>query len=148
MIKTATALDKDVQKCLLSKNKIIWLVINILSLLCGVLAFILRNYTILILCLIMVVASIMMLINFKKMILSANGETKNNYEFFNEYFAVESVKNGEIIGTSKLKYTDLYKIKLTKNYIFLYINKVSVYPIKISNLTKDEQNTLKQFLNL
>ena len=82
------------------------------------------------------------------MILSANGETKNNYEFFNEYFAVESVKNGEIIGTSKLKYTDLYKIKLTKNYIFLYINKVSVYPIKISNLTKDEQNTLKQFLNL
>lgn len=58
----------------------------------------------------------------------------NAYEFYEDYFKVESTKNDEVIGTSKIYYKDLAKYKKTKNYIFLYQSSKSAFPVELNDL--------------
>ena len=41
----------------------------------------------------------------------------------------------EIAGSSKLYYSDIYKVKETKNFIFIYLNQQQAFPILKSNVS-------------
>ena len=57
-------------------------------------------------------------------------------------------KNGEIFGTQKVYYKDIYKVREVKDYIFIYINATSAYIIKKSNTTDEEIAIIKCLLKL
>lgn len=60
--------------------------------------------------------------------------TTNNYEFFEEYFTIASIKHGETIANSKVYYKELVRYRKTKNYLFLYQINNTAFPVKISEL--------------
>lgn len=72
----------------------------------------------------------------------------NEYEFDNDFFNVSSYKNGEVVGTSKVYYKDLYKIKEKDGYIFLYINISNAYIVKEDALSENDQTLLKALLKI
>ena len=148
MFSTSTVLDKDVQKALIKNVLTFWIVLVVVnSLIIVVTLFIFDFYT-LILGIVLLVTSIVSLITLNKMIKNCKGNIVNNYQFFESYFTVESIKDNEKMGESKVYYKDLIKKKITEEYIFLYINKASAFPIKLKNLQDYEIKILKNWLNL
>ena len=54
----------------------------------------------------------------------------------------------EVVGSVKVYYKDLTKSKETEKYFLLYLNNVSVLPIKKDGLKTEEQVLIRSFLNL
>ncbi len=75
-----------------------------------------------------------------------NENTVANYEFFEEYFTVEDIKNGEVTANQKVYYKDLIKFKETKSYLFLYPMTVTAYPIEKSAVTDGTYEDIKNYL--
>jgi len=69
------------------------------------------------------------------------------YEFFEDYMEIESYKKEELISKTKYYYKDIVKISESKHYLFLYPNTVSAFPILKNQLSTDDLNTLKNLIN-
>lgn len=75
-------------------------------------------------------------------------ELVNEYEFDNDFFTVTSYKHSEQVGTIKVFYKEIYKIKEKNNYIFLYINRVNAYIVDTENLPKEDITLLRAILKI
>lgn len=69
------------------------------------------------------------------------------YELFEEFMTIDSIKDGEKISSAKVYYKDIIKIKETENYIFLYPNKQIAYPIPKNKLSAEELSTVKLWVH-
>lgn len=72
----------------------------------------------------------------------------NEYEFDGDVINVATTKNGEVVGTQKVKIADIYKIKITDEYIFIYINKVNAFIVDKKALSDDELSEIKKILKI
>ena len=66
----------------------------------------------------------------------------NTYEFEEDYFTVDSVKNGEQIATIKTYYNEVFKVKDTKQYIFIFPTQYTSYPVIKETFTQEEIDVL------
>lgn len=72
---------------------------------------------------------------------------KKSVTVFNEdYMEVTDYNNEEQIGFEKVYYKDIIKIRETKNFLFLYPNRVLAYPISKDNLTIENINQIKSLV--
>lgn len=83
--------------------------------------------------------------NIKKM---TENNFVNEYEFDGDVINVATTKNGEVVGTQKVKIADIYKIKITDEYIFIYINKVNAFIVDKKALSDDELSEIKKILKI
>lgn len=70
----------------------------------------------------------------------------NEYELNEEFMNVTSIKNGEAIGTSKIYYKDLVKVKETNNFLFLYPNNAQAFAIS-KKISTEELSLLKVWVH-
>ncbi len=75
-------------------------------------------------------------------------KAENEYVFDDEFFAVTSSRNGDVVGTSKTYYKNIYKAKENKTFILIYLNRQQVFPIKKANLTDDQLAEIKSLLKI
>ena len=54
----------------------------------------------------------------------------NRYTFYREYFGADVTKDGEHVLYEEIYYRDLEKVKFTREYILLYVNKINAYAVK------------------
>ena len=73
---------------------------------------------------------------------------KNIYSFEESFMNVTTCRNGEEIGTNKVYYSDLVKIKETNKFLFLYPNRYSAYPIKKNSFDKVDYEILKYWITI
>ncbi len=93
------------------------------------------NYPILISCSIVFAVGLMYVVTCGKLVKNAQATNKTNiYTISEEYMQIESEYHGEIQETTKLFYSDIVKIKETKNYIFVYPDTTRAYPIEKKNV--------------
>lgn len=156
MFKTATVINSEVQKEISKKAYIIWLtalIVGIIGLVAYiVLGIIFPNVSELDLLLFFSMPfgfGLVFVLTIKKQIKSVQTLNQvNTYEFFEDHVVVSTVRNMEVVGSVKIYYKDLTKSKETEKYFLLYLNNVSVLPIKKDGLKKEEQVLVRAFLNL
>ena len=71
----------------------------------------------------------------------------NNYEFFEEYFTIESERNGEIFSTAKIYYKEIHKIKERKTYLFIYHTPATAFPVLKETLSNEELTQIKNLIS-
>lgn len=156
MFKTATVINSEVQKEISKKAYIIWLTALIVGVI-GLVAYIVLgtifpNVTELDLLLFFSMPfgfGLVFVLTIKKQIKSVETLNQvNTYEFFEDHVVVSTVRNMEVVGSVKVYYKDLTKSKETEKYFLLYLNNVSVLPIKKDGLKTEEQVLIRSFLNL
>ena len=74
---------------------------------------------------------------------SVNKESTDELEIFEDYIDLKTIKNGEVIVTLKTYYKDLFRIRETKNFLFLYINRSSALAVPKKVFTPEEYLTIK-----
>lgn len=72
----------------------------------------------------------------------ADEQKENNYMFFEDYVLITTYFKGENIGSIKLYYKEIKKIKQTNDYIFLYRSFRIVYPVSKQNLNQQDCETV------
>ncbi len=70
----------------------------------------------------------------------------NNYQFNEDYFIVKSFNGTEQIGMSKINYANIYKLKQTETFLFIFANRVSAYPIIKAAITSEELSKLESLI--
>ena len=73
-------------------------------------------------------------------------DTGNEYEFTEEYFTVDSIRNGEKIASVKVYYTEILKFKITTNYLFIYHNQLNAYPVAKENMLREDLDLILSYL--
>lgn len=155
MIKCKTALDERAQKAFTKNFKIYSIIATVIGAI-GIVAYIVTslfvNSSFLDILLVFslpfafgVVYLFMINKTTKKTVAS---ELVNEYEFDNNFFTVTSYKHSEQVGTIKVFYKEIYKIKEKNNYIFLYINRVNAYIVDTENLPKEDITLLRAILKI
>lgn len=82
---------------------------------------------------------------YSRIIKSASMSNKTNiYTFSEEFVTIETEYHGEILDKEKLFYSDIYKIKETKRFIFVYPDMTKAYPIEKKNV--QDIDTLRRLL--
>lgn len=82
------------------------------------------------------VMGIALLISFNKTIQSFQKTNRENvYTFYDEYVEVKTMYHDEVSGSSKLYYSDIFKVKETKSFIFIYLNPQQAFPILKENVS-------------
>ena len=82
------------------------------------------------------VMGIVLLISFNKTIQSFQKTNRENvYTFYDEYVEVKTMYHDEVSGSSKLYYSDIFKVKETKSFIFIYLNPQQAFPILKENVS-------------
>ena len=76
-----------------------------------------------------------------------NNAMVNFYMFNDDNLSITTMKNNENIGTSQISYNNIIKVNENKNYLFLYLNRVSVLPIDKRTLSNDDVNKIKEIIN-
>ena len=155
MVNVKTEIDKTAQKAL-SKNVIIFCIASIVVGSVGLLTFIVlyaffesAYLDLLLLFSIPFALGLVYLIMINKNIKNmAESKITNEYNFNEDSLNVTCEKNGEIFGTQKVYYKDIYKVREVKDYIFIYINATSAYIIKKSNATDEEIAIIKRLLKI
>ena len=69
----------------------------------------------------------------------------NDFIFDDDAFNVTTHKNGEVIGTRKIYYNEVSKIKETDLYVFIYVYKSGAYVLNKKDASKED---LTEVLNL
>ena len=93
------------------------------------------------------VLGIMLLLSVKRSQKNYDGDgTVNEYEFLEEYFTIHSSKNGDVRADAKLSYDELWRLKETQHYLFLFINQITVYPVEKSGFSEAELNLLRGYV--
>ena len=137
-----TSLDERMQKELLRTPIICcWIIIvfGIISLVLTIATAIIDkklNTTILVATAFFLVMGVILLISFNKTIQSVQKSNRENvYTFYDDYVEIKTMYHDEVAGSSKLYYSDIYKVKETKNFIFIYLNQQQAFPILKSNVS-------------
>ena len=86
---------------------------------------------------------IYIIINFTTNKKSVAQNLADESEFFEDHLTLNSYKNGEQIGTAKVYYKDILKLKETKHYIFLYISAFQAVAVNKQDLTQEDISKLK-----
>ena len=81
--------------------------------------------------------------NIKKM---CDKKFENQYEFDEHFINISTCQNNEVVGTFKLYYKDIKKVKENDKYILLYINFFSAYIVKKANASVEEIEKIKDIL--
>lgn len=156
MFKTATVINSEVQKEISKKAYIIWLTALIVGVI-GLVAYIVlgtifpdvSELDLLLFFSMPFGFGLVFVLTIKKQIKSVQTLNQvNTYEFFEDHVVVSTVRNMEVVGSVKIYYKDLTKSKETEKYFLLYLNNVSVLPIKKDGLKPEEQVLVRAFLNL
>lgn len=156
MFKTATVINSEVQKEISKKAYIIWLTALIVGVI-GLVAYIVlgtifpdvSELDLLLFFSMPFGFGLVFVLTIKKQIKSVQTLNQvNTYEFFEDHVVVSTVRNMEVVGSVKVYYKDLTKSKETEKYFLLYLNNVSVLPIKKDGLKPEEQVLVRAFLNL
>ena len=156
MFKTATVINSEVQKEISKKAYIIWLTALIVGII-GLVAYIVlgtifpdvSELDLLLFFSMPFGFGLVFVLTIKKQIKSVQTLNQvNTYEFFEDHVVVSTVRNMEVVGSVKIYYKDLTKSKETEKYFLLYLNNVSVLPIKKDGLKTEEQVLVRSFLNL
>lgn len=156
MFKTATVINSEVQKEISKKAYIIWLTALIVGVI-GLVAYIVlgtifpdvSELDLLLFFSMPFGFGLVFVLTIKKQIKSVEKLNQiNTYEFFEDHVVVSTVRNMEVVGSVKVYYKDLTKSKETEKYFLLYLNNVSVLPIKKDGLKPEEQVLVRAFLNL
>ncbi len=156
MFKTATVINSEVQKEISKKAYIIWLTALIVGVI-GLVAYIVlgtifpdvSELDLLLFFSMPFGFGLVFVLTIKKQIKSVQTLNQvNTYEFFEDHVVVSTVRNMEVVGSVKIYYKDLTKSKETEKYFLLYLNNVSVLPIKKDGLKTEEQVLVRSFLNL
>lgn len=71
--------------------------------------------------------------------------TENEIE--ETFMNITDTKNGEQVGSAKIYYKDIIKVKETQNYLFLYPNKQMAYPISKQGMKAEEIAQVKNWIN-
>ncbi|MBP5373282.1 MAG: YcxB family protein [Clostridia bacterium] len=71
----------------------------------------------------------------------------NEYEFNEDHLLVSSVKNGEVIGTSKVYYKEIVRTRESKDYFFIYPNKAAAFLIGKEYCSDEETAMIRDILN-
>ena len=58
---------------------------------------------------------------------------ENEYTFHDDYFEIKTFYRGDEESSSKLYYSDIFKIKETKGYFFVVQDRLRMFPIKKNN---------------
>ena len=94
------------------------------------------NTTILVATTFFLVMGVILLISFNKTIQSVQKSNRENvYTFYDDYVEIKTMYHDEVAWSSKLYYFDIYKVKETKNFIFIYLNQQQAFPILKSNVS-------------
>lgn len=72
----------------------------------------------------------------------------NEYEFYPEGLVINDFRSGEHVSTARLRYSDFEKIKESKEFFLLYPNRVTIYPVDKTLLSKEERAMLRTFFHL
>lgn len=75
-------------------------------------------------------------------------KTENEYEFFENYFTIDSTKNGEKVATVKVYYNEVFRLKQTKNYLFVFQNQYTSYPVDKKAFSQEELKMLINWIKL
>lgn len=75
-----------------------------------------------------------------------NVDIANEYEFNEDYMNISTIRANENIGKVKFYYKDLVKVKETKDYIYLYQNKASAFPVDKKQLSETDLIILRGIL--
>lgn len=95
-----------------------------------------ENYPLLISCSIVFAVGLVFVVTYNKIVKNAEVINKTNiYTFSQEFMQIETEYHGEIQESSKLYYSDILKIKETKNYIFVYPDSTKAFPIEKKNVS-------------
>ena len=155
MLKVSTVIDAKAQKALSNNTmiaSIIALVIGALGIVAYVIlsTFINNSYIdiLLIFCIPFAIGLIYVITINKNIKAVAVNQFTSEYDFDTDYFNVTSSMNGDIVGTQKVYYRDLYKIREKDEYIFIYINKFNVFIVKKSNISGEDLIALRSLLKL
>lgn len=85
---------------------------------------------------IFLITGIILLISFNKTIQSFQKTNRENvYTFYDDYLEVKTMYQDEVSGFSKLYYSDIFKVKETKNFIFIYLNQQQAFPVLKENVS-------------
>ena len=151
--------DDVIEECLRTTKKqkknfismiVIFTIIAIGMLIMGINAsskFVLGCSIVVIVCAIIIdVTSIFYLTNnSKKTLIKKNEKLKEgihyNYTFLDDKFEV-SYKIAEAEGHDKVNYAHLTSIQINAESIFLYVNQINFYVVKISNISDDDKKIL------
>ena len=156
MFKPAPVINSEVQKEISKKAYIIWLTALIVGVI-GLVAYIVlgtifpdvSELDLLLFFSMPFGFGLVFVLTIKKQIKSVQTLNQvNTYEFFEDHVVVSTVRNMEVVGSVKIYYKDLTKSKETEKYFLLYLNNVSVLPIKKDGLKTEEQVLVRSFLNL
>lgn len=94
-----------------------------------------ENYPLLISCSIVFAVGLVFVVTYNKIVKNAEVINKTNiYTFLQEFMQIETEYHGEIQESTKLYYSDIFKIKETKNYIYVYPDTTKAYPIEKKNI--------------
>ena len=59
-------------------------------------------------------------------------------EFFKDLFESRVINNGEVIATQKVKYSEIVKVKETKEYLFVYSSAHTFVPVDKKAFTSEQ----------
>lgn len=155
MFTTKTKIDIEVQRELSKKSYNIAFVAMIIGAI-GLLAYIIVGtiYELPILDIMLIFAipfafGLVYMIAIKKLLKKVEEiDSVNEYTFNETFFEVNTIRNGESVGSAKIYYKELYKSKETINFVFMYLNKTAAIAVAKKNLTSDELIILRSLLNL
>lgn len=71
---------------------------------------------------------------------------ENEYTIYDEYMEIKTYYHGEVEATCKLYYSDAFKIRESKRYIFVYQDNMRAFPMEKANVPDLER--LKEVLKL
>lgn len=75
-------------------------------------------------------------------------ERENVYAFYERYFTVTDMREGEDLGTVKTYYADLARTRETKEFFLLYPNNATFFPVDKKLLKEEEIAALRCVLPL
>jgi len=157
MIKVETKVDAEIQKILVNKSYILSIICIVISLI-GIFFYTVNaifvkaddiGYPYLLLFIFTLLIGVMIVfITKKSMQMASKNKNVNHCEFNEDFVTITMDRNGENVGTAKIYYTDLYKVKEKKELLLLYINYASVLPIWKKNFSKEDLQTVRNYLNI
>lgn len=94
-----------------------------------------ENYPLIVVCSMFFAIGLIFGISYNKLVKNAETINKSNiYTFSQEFMQIETEYHGEIEDKTKLYYSDILKVKETKNYIFIYPDTTKAFPIEKKNV--------------
>lgn len=158
-VKTAAAVNGELQKELTKATYIlslVYIVLGAVVLVLGILLYVIGEdgedsalaYFLLIAGVFFLLLGIVMLIMRNRQIKDTAKVVKvEENEFFQDYLITKEYVDGEHLSTAKVYYSRLVMLRETKNYIFLYNTRVTALSVDKRTITPDEAAVVRSLAN-